>query len=253
MSRRQGTAARRESAAAKSPGGVDVAAVLATLERLGTPREREGMARYGIVARQLFGVSVGAVQKLAKGLGRSHALALALWDSGWYEARLLAAFVDEPERVTVAQMERWARDFENWGDCDTVCFTLFDRTPHAFGRVEKWAGRREEFVKRAAFALLASLALHDRSSGDEVFLRCLPLVERAAADERNFVKKGVLWALRGVGERGPALHAAAIELATRLAAVPAAAPRWVGKSALRELSSPAARARLARRAGRGAS
>jgi len=231
----------------RAPDAAELKEVLATLERLGTARGREEMARYGIVARKAFGVSVGAVQKVAKGLGRSHALAQALWDSGWYEARLLAAFVDEPERVTAAQMDRWARDFENWGDCDTVCFTLFDRTPHAFGRVEKWAGREEEFVKRAAFALLASLALHDRDSADGRFSRCLPLIERGAADERNFVKKSVLWALRAVGERSADLHAAAVALATRLAVSAGATPRWVGKSALRELTSPAARSRLAKR------
>jgi 3-methyladenine DNA glycosylase AlkD len=140
------------------------------------------MARYGIRARKAFGVPVGAIQGLAKRLGRSHELAAALWDSGWYEARLLAAFVDDPARITPAQMDRWGRDFDNWGVCDTVCFHLFDRTPHAFAKVAQWSRRRDEFVRRAGFALLACLALHDRRSGNDPFARCLPLVEGGALD-----------------------------------------------------------------------
>lgn len=228
---------------------VRVRETLAWLERRGNQRNREGMARYGIRARKVFGVSVGTLRQRAKLLGQDHQLAEALWKSGWYEARLLAAFVDDPAQVTAAQMDRWARDFENWADCDTACFHLFDRTPHAFRKVQQWSRRRDEFVKRAAFALLASLALHDKRTGDEPFLRCLPLIERAAQDDRNFVKKGVSWALRGVGRRSPGLHAAAVELAERLAASSEAAPRWVGKDALRELKSAAVKRRLAARPG----
>ncbi len=223
----------------------EVRAVLASLKRLGSRRNREGMARYGIVAHKAFGVSVGTIQQLAKRLGRNHELAKALWETGWYEARMLCAFVDEPERVTPAQMDRWCRDFDNWGICDTVCFKLFDRTPHAFKKVVQWSRRTDEFEKRAAFALLASLAGHDKSAADEAFLRCLPLIERAASDQRNFVKKGVSWALRGTGRRSPALHAAAVALARRLAASPQAGKRWVGRDALRDLTSPAVLRRLA--------
>jgi 3-methyladenine DNA glycosylase AlkD len=133
-------------------------------------------------------------------------------------------------------MDRWCRDFDNWGICDTVCFCLFDRTPHAWAKIAKWSGSREEFVKRAAFALLASLALHDKTTADGPFLASLPLIERAAADERNFVKKGVSWALRGVGRRSPALKAAAVTVAGRLAASTEPAARWVGKDALRDLN-----------------
>lgn len=217
------------------------------LERRGTRRNRDGMARYGIVAAKVFGVSVAEIKQLGKRLGRDHDLALALWETGWYEARMLAAFVDEPARVTSAQMDRWARDFDNWAVCDHQCFHLFDRTPHAWRKVERWSGRREEFVKRAAFALLASLALHDKGSDDAPFLRFLALVERAAADDRNYVSKGVSWALRAVGRRSPALNAAAVDLARRLAGSSERSARWVGKDALRELASPAVRRQLARR------
>ena len=211
--------------------------VLGRLERQGSARVREDMLkRYGIVAPKAYGVPVGAIQQLAKSLGRDHDLALALWSTGWYEARLLAAYVDQPEQVSSAQMDRWAKDFDNWGVCDTICFCLFDRTPHAWRKVTHWAGRRDEFVKRAAFALLASLALHDKETGDPPFLATLPLIEWAATDERNFVKKGVSWALRSIGRRSPALRAASVELARRLADSKQPAERWVGKDAVRELT-----------------
>ena len=187
------------------------------------------------------------IQVLAKRLGRGHELANALWKTGWYEARMLTSFVDDPARVTSAQMDRWCRDFDNWGICDTVCFHLFDKTPHAWGKVEKWGESGHEFVKRAAFALLASLALHDKRAGDELFVGCLPLIERAATDERNFVKKGVSWALRLIGRRNPALNAAAVTVARRLSTSPEAAARWVGKGALKELTSPLVARQLAAR------
>jgi 3-methyladenine DNA glycosylase AlkD len=211
--------------------------ILATFERRGTKRNREGMARYAITAPKAFGVSVAAIRDLGKRSGRSHELAEALWRTGWYEARMLAPFVDEPARVTPAQMDRWARDFDNWAICDALCFHLFDRTPHAWTKIEQWSGRRAEFVKRAAFALLASVALHDRTTPNAPFLRALPLIERAAADDRNFVKKGVSWALRGVGRRNPELNAAAIAVARRLAASSEPSARWVGRDALREFAT----------------
>jgi 3-methyladenine DNA glycosylase AlkD len=219
------------------PKGVE--AVVVTLKRLASKATRDGMARYGLPSDNAFGVPVGAIRDLGKRLGRDHALAADLWKAGWYEARMLAAFVDDPERVTSAQMDRWCRDFDNWGICDTVCFALFDRTPHAWRKVAQWAGREDEFEKRAAFALLASLAGHDKEAPDGKFVRCLPLVERAATDGRNFVKKGVSWALRGIGHRNANLHAAAVGLAKRLAESPDAAARWVGKDALRDLTRPA--------------
>jgi 3-methyladenine DNA glycosylase AlkD len=243
--------ATRKKATPREPAAREVkaaaAVVLAALEHHGSKRNVDGMARYGIVARKAFGVSVKDVQAIAKEAGRSHALALALWDSGWYEARLAAAFVDEPARVTAAQMDRWCRDFENWGDCDTVCMHLFDRTPHAWRKVEQWSRRTREYERRAGFALLASLALHDRGTPDAAFVRALPIVEAGADDERNFVKKGVSWALRGIGHRSAGLHAAAIALAERLAADEDRTRRWVGRDVLRDLTRDLVRRRVARR------
>ncbi len=224
---------------------------LAWLDRKGTKRNREGLARYGITAPKAFGVAVSAIQQLGKRLGRDHELALALWETGWYEARMLTAFVDEPERVTAAQMDRWARDFDNWGICDTLCFHLFDRTPHAWKKVAPWSRRDEEFVKRAGFALLACLALHDKQTGAAPFLKSLALIERAAGDGRNFVKKGVSWALRLVGRRSPKVYTAAVALARSLAASDDPAARWLGKDALRDLTKPAVARRLAKARGGG--
>lgn len=222
--------------------------VLAWLEKKGTRSTVEGMARYGIVAKHAFGVTMGTLQTLAKQLGTDHALSVALWDTGWYEARLLAALVGDPQRVTRRQMDAWAKGFENWADCDTVCFKLWDHTPFAWEKVNQWATSPHEFVKRGAFALMACLALHDKAASDDQFLDLLPLIEEGAKDDRNFVKKGVNWALRSVGRRNPLLNAAAVAVAKRLSQSKEAAPRWVGKDALRELASPKVRAQLARRA-----
>src|SRR5688572_6178198 len=230
--------------AASTSGDDRVQEALAWLERRGTKKNRDGMARYGIVAPKVYGVSVSMIQQLGKRLGKDHELAGQLWETGWYEARMLAAFVDEPERVTAAQMDRWARDFDKCAVCDHLCFHLFDRTPHAWGRIEAWSSRHEEFVKRAAFALLASVALHDKRAPDAPFMRSLHLIEAAATDERNFVKKGVSWGLRSVGRRNQALNEAAVDLARRLAESTEAAPRWVGKDTLRDITRPMVQRRL---------
>ena len=226
----------------------DVRMVLAWLERRGTKHNRDGMARYAIHAPKAFGVSMATMQVLAKQLGRNHALARALWDTGWYEARMLVSFVGDPAALTAAEMDQWCHDFDNWAICDTLCFHLFDRSPHAWRAVGKWARRRPEFERRAAFALLAALALHDETAPESRFLISLPLVTRGATDERNFVKKGVSWALRSIGHRSLALHAAACDLATRLAGSQDATARWVGKDTLRDLTRPAVLRRVAARA-----
>ena len=218
--------------------------ILAELEHRGSRRNRDGMARYGIVSTKVFGVSVGDLRAIGRKTGRSHELALALWKSGWYEARMLVAFVDDPGRVTPALMDRWCRDFDNWAICDALCFHLFDKTPHAYRKVEEWAGRDEEFVKRAAFALAASLAVHDRTAPDRPFEKILPLIERAAGDDRNFVKKGVSWALRGIGTRSPRLHAKCLAMARKLAGSKSPPARWIGRDALRDLSRPLVLARV---------
>jgi 3-methyladenine DNA glycosylase AlkD len=226
----------------------EVQAVLASLERLGNKRIREDMApRYGIHTTKAFGVSMANMNLLARRLGRNHELAAALWNTGWYEARMLASLIDEPAKVTAAQMDRWCKDFDNWGICDTVCFKLFDRTSHAWRKVAQWCKQEDEFVKRAGFALLWALTVHDKLAGDEQFFEGLLFIERAADDERHFVKKAVNMALRAIGKRNRALNAAAVTAARRLADSSNASARWVGKDALRELTSPGVTRRLAAR------
>jgi len=221
-----------------------VAQALGWLEKHSSKSVRDGMLRYAIPNDDALGVRMGDIQKLARQLGRDHELALELWKTGVYEARMLCAYVDEPEKLTPALMDRQARDFDNWAICDTLCFALWVRTPHAFGRIRRWANHRDEFVKRAAYALLASVALRDREAPDAEFRRGLQLIEKAAADERNFVMKGVNWALRGIGGRNLALHRAAVALARKLAAAKDPAPRWIGKDALRQLASAPVQKRL---------
>ena len=215
------------------------AAAVAWLKAHGDPEFRAGLARYGLPTDKAFGVSVATIQRYAKTLDRDHALARELWRTGWTDARMLASFVGEPARVTPAEMDAWCRDFDSWGIVDTVCFKLWDRSPHAWRKAGQWTKRKPEFEKRAGFVLMACLAAHDKTARDDSFLKFLPLIEKGATDDRNFVKKGVSWALRHIGHRNAKLHAAALTTATRLAKSEDATQRWVGKDALRDLKRPA--------------
>ncbi len=216
-----------------------LADAMAALRSAATDHDLANLDRFGIVAPTALGVSMANLQKIAKRLGRDHDLAAALWATGVYEARMLACLVDDPARVTPEQMDAWRADFDNWAIVDTACFKLFDRSPHAFAKIDAWAGLNHEFGRRAAFALLACLALHDKTAADPPFLHGLVLIERAAGDDRNFVKKAANWALRAIGLRqSPTLKAAALETARRLAASPESSARWIGKDALRALTKP---------------
>jgi 3-methyladenine DNA glycosylase AlkD len=223
---------------------------MATLRTMGSERNRAGMARYGINVEHAFGVSVYELRKVATRLGQDHELALALWRTGNHEARLLACFLDDPAAVTEEQAEAWARDFDSWDICDQATTSLFDRTPHAWSKAVDWAEREDEWVRRAGFALMAGLAVHDQGAPDEAFMALLPLIERGAFDERHFVKKAANWALRNVGKRNRALNGAALACARRIMAAAneragggrggdpgARSARWVASDAIRELAS----------------
>ncbi len=198
--------------------------------------------RYGLVVDKALGVPMAKMQAVAKPLAPDHALAAALWETGWYEARMVACMIDDPKRVTPEQMEAWRADFDNWGIVDTVCFKLFDQVPFAHEMVARWVGLNDEFGRRAGFALLACAALH-RNGSDADFLKGLALIEACATDGRNFVKKGVNWALRAIGgKKSPALRAAARETAARLAASCDRAARWNGKDAMRAFAKADSRA-----------
>ena len=193
-------------------------------------------SRYGIHAEESLGVPMAAMKRIARDLGRDHTLAAELWATAIYEARIVAALVDEPEKVTAEQMDRWCADFDNWALCDTVCFSLFDRTPHAWSRLEPWARDDREFVRRASFALLWSLALHDTSAADAQFVAGLALVEQYAADQRPLVTKSMSMSLRAIGRRNPFLQGAVRATAARLVEVESPPARRVGRTALRDTS-----------------
>ena len=224
--------------------------VVNMLKRLGSKRSVEEMAtRYGIHTRpgMAFGVGMSAMQKLAKSIGRNHQLALALWKTGYYDARCVAAFVDDPALVTATQMDQWVKDFDNWGICDTVCFKLFDQTKPAFEKASKWAASPREFIKRAGFVMMACLAAHDKKAPDARFFAFLPLIEQGAADDRNFVKKGVSWGLRMIGRRSAELHKGALDVAERLSISEIASCRWVGRDAIRDLAKVTAKFKSTRK------
>ncbi|MCB2204149.1 DNA alkylation repair protein [bacterium] len=222
----------------------NVDAVLDELRRSGDKTNLEGMARFGINTEKAFGNSMPSIRALAKVVGRQHALALALWDTGVHDARLLCAFCDDPALVTPEQMDSWAADFDSWDVTDQVCNNLFRKTPFAQEKILAWHTREEEFVRRSAFALLASLAVHAKDVPDSQFESWLQLIESAADDDRNFVKKAVNWALRQIGKRNLALHARAITCAEGLAARDSRPARWIARDALRELHKPEIIARL---------
>jgi 3-methyladenine DNA glycosylase AlkD len=226
-----------------------VRVVLQQLNGLGDRTRLVGMARYGIATDKALGVPVPELRALAKTLGTDHELAISLWDSEIHEARLLASMVDDPERVTEAQMEAWVHDLDSWDVCDQVCGNLFDRTRFAFRKAVEWSGREDEFVKRAGFVLMAVAAVHRRDVDDTTFEVFLPLIRAEATDGRNYVKKAVSWALRQIGKRGPELRRRAIETASQIRRLDSRSARWIAADALRELESDAVRTSRAARAG----
>lgn len=232
--------------------------ILEELRSQGDPASVEGMARFGISRDGTLGVSMPVLRRTASAVRREyrgrleelHALAAQLWSSGVHEARILAALVDVPALVTLEQMDAWTAEFDSWDVCDQVCANLWDRTPFAYDRAVEWAGRDEEFVKRAGFALMAALAWHDRTATFARLAAFLPIIEREARDDRNFVTKAVSWALRQIGKRDAELNVVAVATARRLSASDSRAVRRVGAGALRELTSDKVRDRLGRRARR---
>jgi 3-methyladenine DNA glycosylase AlkD len=218
--------------------------ILSRLHALANPDNVAGMERYGINTHNTLGISIYTLRPLAKEIGQDHDLALALWDSGIHEARILASYIDEPARVTDAQLERWVADFDSWDVCDQVC-DLFGKTPFAYPKAFEWSQRQEEFVKRAGFVLMAELAAHDKIAPDEKLAQFLPVIARESTDERNFVKKAVNWALRNIGKRNLHLNELAIETAGHIRQTfGSKAARWIASDALRELQGEKVQARL---------
>lgn len=223
----------------RSTGTQDVKSVLAWLESLGSQRVREDMSkRFGIHTDKAWGVMMRDMQQVAKAIGKDHQMAQQLWKTGWYEARMVATMVADPMQVTPKEMDTWCKDFDNWAICDTACFKLWDQVPHAWDKVAVWAKSEREFIKRAAFALLACLSLHRNDADPKALRKFLPMVRKAASDERNFVKKGVSWALRGMANTSSEMHEDVMALAEELAASTNNTERWVGKDVLRDIQRP---------------
>jgi len=220
--------------------------VLERLKEKSRPDQLEGMARFGMAVEQRLGVSIPDLRKLAKELGQDHELALKLWKTGIAESKILAAMIDDPNKLTEEQLEDWVKDIDSWDVCDQVCMNLFEKTPLAWKKIIDWSSREEEFVKRTAFSLIACLAWHDKKASDEKLIELLPVIMRGATDERNFVKKAVNWALRNIGKRNLNLNEAAINTAREIQRLDSKAARWVASDALRELQSEAIQARLKR-------
>jgi 3-methyladenine DNA glycosylase AlkD len=218
--------------------------LLASLRAQANPANVAGMARYGISTVGTLGVPVYVIRRMAKEAGRDHALAEQLWSSGIHEARILATLVDYPARVSARQMDRWARDFDSWDVCDQACQNLFRYSPLAFAKAAQWAGTKREFVRRAGFSLMAGLASKASDASDEQLAAFLPLIARAAGDDRNLVKKAVNWALRQIGKRNRRLHEMAIAAAEEIRRQDSRPARWIAADALRELRNPATVGRI---------
>jgi len=220
--------------------------VLDKLQSKAQPEQLKGMAKFGMTVEQRLGVSVPDMRKLAKEIGRNHKLALDLWRTGIAEARIVAAMVGDPAKLTEEQMEDWVKGINSWDVCDQVCMNLFEKNHLAWKKIVDWSEREEEFVKRTAFSLIACLAWHDKKASDEKFIELLPVIIREATDERNFVKKAVNWALRNIGKRNLKLNEAAINTAKEIKRLDSKAARWVASDAIRELESDAIQSRLRR-------
>lgn len=209
--------------------------VLSRLQELGSEKNREGMKRYGINVQTAFGVSPVTGRKLAKQIGKNHSLALALWKTKRHEARFIASLLADIEKTTPALMEKWVKDFNSWDLVDGVCGNLFIKTPYAFDKAMEWSLRKEEFVKRAGYTMMAELAVHDKDAENENFFILFPHIIRGATDERNYVKKAVNWALRQIGKRNKVLHQHALKTAYKILKTDNKTARWVANDAIREL------------------
>lgn len=218
--------------------------ILQRLKSLGSKENREGMQRFGINVEKAYGVPVVEIRKLAKEIGRDHSLGEKLWSTGNHEARILSTIISNPDKVSEQQMERWVKVVDSWDLCDQMCSNLFSRSRYAKQKALEWSKRPEEFVKRAGFSLMASLAVHNKKAKNDLFLSFLPAILRESTDDRNFVKKAVNWALRQIGKRNLQLNVAAIKTATEMQTLNSKSAKWIASDALRELTSDEVQERL---------
>ena len=218
--------------------------IITELESLSNPEDVEGMARFGINHKKTYGVRMPELRRIAKTAGKDHDLAEKLWDAGYGETKILAGLIEDPKVVTETQMENWVVGFDSWDVCDQCCINLFRKTPFAYKKVFEWSTREEEFVKRAAFAMIAVLAVHDKKAADEKFEEFFPLIIRESVDNRNFVKKAVNWALRQIGKRNINLNKRSVEIAEEIRTIDSKSAKWIADDAIKELESEKIQERL---------
>ncbi len=212
--------------------------IISELKKHSNPKNLEGMSRYGINVEKAFGLNVPFMRKMAKKIGNNHRLALELWETGYHEARHIAAMIDDPKLVTKFQMNKWVRDFNSWDICDGTCSNLFRKTPFAVEKIIEWSEKKNEYIRRAGFSLICYVAVHDKKRGDKDFLQFFPLIKKHSLDERNFVKKAVNWALRQIGKRSKFLNKEALKLAKEILTLDSKSARWIANDAIRELTNP---------------
>jgi 3-methyladenine DNA glycosylase AlkD len=216
------------------------------LKSLSNKKNREGMARYGIKTENAFGIPIPQLRNIAKDAGKNHDIALKLWESGIHEARILASMIDDPAMVAEKQIESWVKDFDSWDVCDQVVH-LFEEAGFGYKKIIEWSSREEEFVKRAAFALMAALSVHDKKADDGTFVKFLTIIKRESGDNRNYVRKAVNWALRNIGKRNKNLNEMAVKTAQEIQKIDSKSAKWIASDAIRELTNPKIRQRLERK------
>ncbi|NCN38906.1 MAG: DNA alkylation repair protein [Candidatus Aenigmarchaeota archaeon CG_4_10_14_0_8_um_filter_37_24] len=223
---------------------MEVNQIIQELKKHSNPKDREGMAKFGINPDKALGVRIPVLRKLAKQLGKNHTLAQQLWDTEIHEARILASMVDDPKLLTEKQIDKWSKDFNSWDLCDQCCMNLFEKLPSAFEKAIKLTDNEEEFVRRTGFALMACLAWHDKTSHDEEFLKFFPAIKKYSTDDRNFVKKAVNWALRNIGKRSVFLNKESLKAAKDIQKLDSKTAKWIASDAIRELEDPKIQKRL---------
>lgn len=223
---------------------MELSEIIYKLEELSNPKDIDGMARFGITPQRTYAVRIPELRKIAKRTGKDHRLAKKLWEVDYRETKILACMIEDPKLVSSEQMDNWVMEFDFWEICDQCCMNLFRKTSFAYQKIFEWSTREEEFVKRAAFTLIAVLAVHDKQAPDSKFERFFPLIIRESTDDRNYVKKAVNWALRHIGKKNIRLNEKAIEIALEIHEIDSKSARWIASDALRELKSEKVKKRL---------
>lgn len=193
--------------------------------------------KFAIVANNSLGIYHNDLKVLAKQINKDKQLAVQLFDSGIYEARILCSKLYNVNDLTEELMEKWVVTFENWEICDSFCMGLFAKSKLAVSKAIEWTSRKNEFEKRAGFTIIAAYCMADKKASNEIFKQFFPVIQREATDDRIYVKKAINWALRNIGKRNKDLNKMAIMIANDLIKLNNKTATWIAKDALKELQS----------------